>query len=121
MTACQLPQIAITGYQTFSTNSGTFDQGTHYQGQLNLTQVRGSHTLRAGADVRRHERLRNFPGNASGNFVFDNTYTRKADDTTVSPAANIGLPWAAFMLGIPTRVEEDLRCLSRRADPQPCP
>ena len=51
-----------------------------------MSQVRGSHTLRGGADYRRHERFRNFPGNASGNFTFDNTYTRKADDTTEAPA-----------------------------------
>src|SRR2546426_1256970 len=110
VTACQLPRINFgtgTTYQTLGDNSGTFDQGTHYQGQLNVSQVRGSHTLRAGADFRRHERFRNFPGNASGNFVFDNTYTRKADDTTLSPAANLGLAWAAFMLGIPTRVEAE--------------
>jgi len=115
VTACQLPRINFgtgTTYQTLGDNSGTFDQGTHYQGQLNLTQVRGSHTLRAGTDFRRHERLRNFPGNASGNFTFDNTYTRKADDTTLSPAANLGLNWAAFMLGIPTRVEADMTASS---------
>ena len=118
VTACQLPRINFGGnlngnfYQVLGDNSGTFDQGTHYQGQLNLTQVRGSHTLRAGTDFRRHERFRNFPGNASGNFTFDNTYTRKADDTTESPAANLGLGWAAFMLGIPTRVEAEMTASS---------
>lgn len=119
VTACQLPRINFGGnnlnsnfYQVFGDNSGTFDQGTHYQGQLNLTQVRGSHTLRAGTDFRRHERFRNFPGNASGNFTFDNTYTRKADDTTEAPAANLGLGWAAFMLGIPTRVEAEMTASS---------
>ena len=119
MTACQLPRINFGGtnlngnfYQVLGDNSGTFDQGTHYQGQLNLTQVRGAHTLRAGTDFRRHERFRNFPGNASGNFTFDNTYTRKADDTAESPAANLGLGWAAFMLGIPTRVEAEMTASS---------
>lgn len=115
VTSCQLPRInfgAGTTYQLLGDNSGTFDQGTHYQGQVNLSQVRGAHTLRAGADLRRHERLRNFPGNASGNFTFDNTYTRKADDTTEAPAANLGLAWAAFMLGIPTRVEAEMTAQS---------
>ena len=77
-----------------------------------MSQVRGSHTLRGGVDYRNHERFRNFPGNASGNFTFDNTYTRKADDTTESPAANLGLGWAAFMLGIPTRVEAEMTASS---------
>ena len=82
---CQLPRVNFGGanldgnfYQVLGDNSGTFDQGTHYQGQLNLSQVRGSHTLRAGVDIRRHERFRNFPGNASGNFTFDNTYTAQS-------------------------------------------
>jgi hypothetical protein len=112
VTACQLPRVAISGYQTMSDNSGTFDQGTHYQGQVNVTRIRGEHTFRGGSDFRRHERLRNFPGNASGNFVFDNTYTRRADDTTLSPAANLGLSWAAFMLGMPTRVDADMTASS---------
>ena len=119
VTPCQLPRINFGGanlngnfYQVLGDNSGTFDQGTHYQGQLNLSQVRGSHTLRAGVDFRRHERFRNFPGNASGNFTFDNTYTRKADDTVEAPAANLGLGWAAFMLGIPTRVEAEMTASS---------
>ncbi len=116
---CQLPRVNFGGanlngnfYQVIGDNAGTFDQGTHYQGQLNVSQVRGSHTLRGGVDYRKHERFRNFPGNASGNFTFDNTYTRKADDTTESPAANLGLGWAAFMLGIPTRVEAEMTASS---------
>ena len=122
VTSCQLPRINFGNvnaddsnfYQVLSNNSGTFDQGTHYQGQVNVSQVRGSHTLRGGADYRLHERFRNFPGNASGNFTFDNTYTRQADDTT--GASNLGLPWAAFMLGIPTRVEGEMTAQSQAAN-----
>ncbi len=119
VTACQLPRINFGGtnsnfYQVLGDNSGTFDQGTHYQGQMNVSQVRGSHTLRGGADYRLHDRFRNFPGNASGNFTFDTTYTRQADDTT--GASNFGLPWAAFMLGIPTTVEAELTAQSQASN-----
>ena len=45
VTACQLPRINFGGnnlngnfYQVLGDTSGTFDQGTHYQGQLNLTR-----------------------------------------------------------------------------------
>ncbi|HEV3216898.1 MAG TPA: carboxypeptidase-like regulatory domain-containing protein [Vicinamibacterales bacterium] len=111
-TSCQLPAMTITGYGAggaalFSNNSGTYDQSTNYQGQVNLSQVRGSHTLKGGVDVREAQRIRNDPGFASGNFTFNNTYTRKADDTTVYPAADLGLSWAAFMLGMPTTVAAD--------------
>ena len=121
VTACQLPRINFGGttsstYQVIGDNSGTYDQGTHYQGQMNVSQVRGAHTLRGGLDFRRHQRVRNFPGNASGNFTFDQTYTRRADDTVVAPASNLGLAWAAFMLGIPTRVEAEMTAQSNASN-----
>ena len=106
--SCSLPVMTITGYSTISNASGTYDQVKNYQGQLNLSHVLGSHTLKAGTDVRLHDRVRNDPGNVSGNFLFDNTYTRRADDTTVFPAGNFGLSWAAFMLGMPTTITDQL-------------
>jgi hypothetical protein len=116
VSSCGLPRVQIAGYQSFADGtgggSGYLDQGTNYQGQLTMTQVRGSHTVRAGADFRRHERVRDFPGRASGNFIFNNEYTRKADDTTLSPAANLGLSWAAFMLGMPSAIEQDMNARS---------
>lgn len=121
VTSCALPRVAITGYQPFADGtgggSGYLDQGTNYQGQLSMTHVRGSHTLRAGADMRLHERVRDFPAYASGNFVFNNEYTRRADDTTISPAANLGLSWAAFMLGIPSAIEQDMNARSAVTSP----
>ena len=102
--SCSLPLMTITGYSAISTNSGTYDQVKNYQGQVNLSHVAGAHTLKAGTDIRMHDRVRNNPGTVSGNFTFDNTYTRRADDTTVFPAGNFGLSWAAFMLGMPTTV-----------------
>ena len=42
------------------------------------------------------------PGVSAGSFTFNNAYTRKNDDTAVAPAGNLGLSWAAFMLGIPS-------------------
>jgi hypothetical protein len=105
--SCQLPVMAITGYTTIGGTAGGFSNTTNYQGQLNLSQVRGAHTLRAGLDMRLHQRLNDTFNTPQGQFTFDNTYTRKADDTTVSPAATLGLSWAAFMLGVPTNVTAD--------------
>ena len=113
VTSCQLPSMTITGYgpatpaALFAGTSGTYDQSRNFQAQVNLSQVRGSHTIKGGVDVREAEHVNNNPGTPSGNFTFDNSYTRKADDTTVSPAGNLGLSWAAFMLGIPTTVQAD--------------
>ena len=67
-----------------------------------MTQVFGQHTLRFGADVREALRTSMTPGVSAGSFAFNNAYTRKNDDTAVAPAGNLGLSWAAFMLGVPS-------------------
>src|SRR6185295_7723246 len=69
---------------------------------MNMTQIRGEHTLRTGTDVRRHSRSGFNPGASQGAFTFDNTYTRRYSDTALYTAGNLGLSWAAFMLGLPT-------------------
>jgi len=101
-----LPQMLINGYQTIGQNVPAF---THFQlatGKLNLSHVRGRHTVRGGFDRREHYRLGGAPGNTSGNFRFTNDFTRRYDDT-FQPAGNLGHSWAAFMMGLPTEVLVD--------------
>lgn len=104
---CQMPEVSIAGYQSFGDDSGTYPEVLNIQGQVNLTHVQGAHTLRVGTDVRRHSRRLSTLGNTSSLVSFTNEYTRAADDTTVYPAQNLGLSWAAFMLGIPSEFEID--------------
>ena len=112
---CVLPLASWTGYAAGVAN-GTSGLGLqapshlasrNYQGIVNVTEILGSHTLRFGSDVRQQVFTSMGPGYTSGNFVFDNTYTRRNDDTAVAPAGNLGLSWAAFMLGIPTTSSVD--------------
>ena len=105
--ACAFPVLNVTGYGTFGSAPGSLSSTTNYQGQFNVSRVKGSHTWRTGVDARLHQKVGDNYGNSSGNFTFNNFYTRKADDTTISPAANLGLSWAAFMLGIPTTAQLD--------------
>jgi hypothetical protein len=101
---CIMPQINIGGYQGFG---GTVDEGiwtTNYQGQSNITHLRGSHTFRGGVDVRWAQRTALDGAGNMGTYTFNNQYTRAADDTGVYPAQNIGLSLAALMLGMPTDV-----------------
>src|SRR5688572_22206094 len=106
---CQMPQVQIAGYQTFGgPNVGVFPEVLNVQGQVNLTHVRNSHTIRAGTDNRNH--LRKLPnlGNTSPVVSYTNMYTRPADDTVVfGTPANLGLSWAAFMMGILTSFQVD--------------
>ena len=104
---CILPLVDMNTYQDYG---GTVDGGiwvTNYQGQSNVTHVRGAHTLRGGADFRWAQRTSLDGAGSMGTFAFDNTYTRAADTTNVFPAQQVGLSLAALMLGIPTTVSID--------------
>jgi hypothetical protein len=112
---CVLPLASWSGYAAGVAN-GTSGLGLqapshlasrNYQGILSVTHILGPHTLRFGSDIRQQMFTSMGPGYTSGNFVFDNTYTRRNDDTSVAPAGNLGLSWAAFMLGIPTSWSAD--------------
>ena len=112
---CVLPLASWTGYAAGVAN-GTSGLGLqapshlasrNYQGVVSVTEILGPHTIRFGSDIRQQVFTSMGPGYTSGNFVFDNTYTRRNDDTSVAPAGNLGLSWAAFMLGIPTTSSVD--------------
>ena len=99
---CMLPAVTIGGYQGISQGSVSGDTTTNLQGTVNLTQVRGAHTLRGGVDARLAQRKRGPGGNPSGQLAFTNEFTRQASDTSQLTPSNLGLSLAAFMLGIPS-------------------
>ena len=63
--------------------------------------------MRFGTDNRNTAVRAPEPGNTSPVVSYTNQYTRAADDTVVFPAQNLGLSWAAFMMGIPTSFSID--------------
>jgi hypothetical protein len=75
--------------------------------KYNLTHIRGSHSIRAGVDLRQHYRtLIQNGGLTSGNFTFANTFVRR-DEDGFNPAGTLGLTWAAFALGMPSGMGVD--------------
>jgi hypothetical protein len=104
--SCALPVVTFGGgggnYQQFGKNAAEGYDTQNLQFTANMTHVRASHTLKFGTDLRRHARTGFLPGASQGSFTFDNTYTRHYSDTALYTAGNLGLNWAAFMLGIPT-------------------
>ncbi|MCU1326714.1 MAG: hypothetical protein JWN34_2084, partial [Bryobacterales bacterium] len=75
--------------------------------KANISHIRGSHSFHGGVDFRQQLRsLIQNGGYTSGNFTFDNNYVRKNDDT-FTPAAQLGLGWATFALGIPTSMQTE--------------
>ena len=99
---CMLPAVNIGGYQGISQGAVSGDTTTNLQGTVNVTQVRGAHTLRGGVDARLAQRKRGPGGNPSGQLSFTNEFTRQASDTSQLTPSNLGLSLAAFMLGIPS-------------------
>jgi len=89
-------------YRDISRGVPGFTRYRMLAGKSDVSSVRGSHTFTAGVDVRQHFRTGGSPGNSTGSFSFNNFYTRRADDTAAGPAGDLGLSWAAFMLGIPS-------------------
>jgi hypothetical protein len=70
-----------------------------------LTRITGSHTMNFGWDERGYWTATAGPGNTSGRFYYDNRYVRRADND--STASNVGLQWAAFMMGLPYQMIAD--------------
>jgi hypothetical protein len=104
LTSCTLPTVSLgsSSYDPLGQGAPNYWTTRSIQGNLDMTEILGQHTLRFGADIRQAFRTQINPGTSAGAFAFDNTYTRKNDDTSVAPAGMLGLSWAAFMLGIPT-------------------
>jgi hypothetical protein len=100
--SCALPIVSIAGYQQIGKNAPEGYDTTNLQLTANMTHVRANHTLKVGTDMRRHSRTGFLPGASQGTYRFDTTYTRRFSDTALLTPGDLGLSWAAFMLGLPT-------------------
>ena len=106
---CMLPRTSIDGYQGISTEASSGDTVTNVQGTVNLTKIKGEHTLRGGIDGRLAQRQRGPGGDPSGRLLYTNEFTRQASDTAQLTPSNLGLAMASFMLGIPSRAEATIQ------------
>jgi Carboxypeptidase regulatory-like domain/TonB dependent receptor-like, beta-barrel len=72
-----------------------------------LNKTLSSHSVKGGMEFRSYrENARFASNNQSGQFVFDNTYTRQKDDSTTTQVA---LSFASFLLGIPNSTSQVVR------------
>jgi hypothetical protein len=95
------PRFDISGYQGTGFAADFRPIDTHsFVGQLNRSL--GAHALKGGMEFRAY-RENSIPtaNNVTGQFNFDNTYTRGPLDN-VNPPTQLGFSFAAFLLGIPT-------------------
>jgi hypothetical protein len=97
-----LPYMNINDYSTFSpTGISTWTRTRPLTIKLEMSKVMKNHTLRAAIDARYMYRTGGGGGNTSGNFTFNNQFTRRDSDGN-APNRNLGQAWAAFILGIPS-------------------
>jgi hypothetical protein len=99
-TYIHLPNIDFDAYSDFTRGYPGFTRFSVGTLRGELSKFIGTHSMRFGVDLRENWRAAFGPGNSSGNFGFGNNFVRQAQNTT--NAFNIGLQWAAFMLGAPT-------------------
>lgn len=93
-----VPTISMAGFQSLAGSGYVENVGHTWSLQGNVSQVRGRHLLKLGADTRLL--YGNFFGNGhpSGNFSFNNAWTDgpRAD----TPTSGTGFPVASFLLGL---------------------
>ncbi len=89
------PAFSINGFQSTSSSSSSVNRSHTLQLLDNVIVNRGSHTLKFGADIRRMTAYFSnvFATDRSGRYTFNGSVTNSI----------IGVPYAAFLLGIPDR------------------
>jgi hypothetical protein len=81
-----------------------------------LTTIHGAHSIRAGAEYRQQVSQAGGGGNAEGEMNYDYTYTRQFSATSTG-AQELGLAYAAFLLGIQSSSTLDINARSTRSNP----
>ncbi len=101
-----LPIMAINGYDTLGQSVPAWTNFVLFSNKVNVTHIRGSHTFTAGFDMRTHRRSGGNPGDVNGRYSFTNKFTSREEDG-LTPAANLGHSYAAFLMGLPTSASAD--------------
>ena len=102
-----LPLINISGMAYYASSGHAADPGLSQRGTTEqlapkMTTIKGNHTFKYGVEIRRYQYASVNPGgNPSGNFAFNNTYVRQADNTSSSASTNTGLGYASYLMGLP--------------------
>lgn len=99
----RFPQFNMTGYIPTGSTSGENRPVMNHTVAGNLTHVRGTHSLRAGAEYRVYQETDKFFGyQQTGTFNFDATWTRGPLDNSATAPGSLGQSVAAFLLGLPS-------------------
>jgi hypothetical protein len=101
-----LPMMTIGGIQSIGGKYPNITtRGTTSELKAQMTTIVGNHSLKYGWQERRYWRTTAGAGMSSGSFTFNQNYMRQSDST--STASDLGLGWAAFMMGLPSGASID--------------
>jgi hypothetical protein len=100
-----VPNVAWQGFSGIGSNGLT--QGNilnNYQLADDFTWIRGSHTIKAGYEIRQTRFLLDSDNGPRGSFTFNASYTAALNSSTGNPVAGTGSGVADFLLGFPTNM-----------------
>jgi hypothetical protein len=100
-----VPNVGWQGFSGIGSDGLTQGNTLHnYQVSEALTWVKGSHTVKAGAEVRQSRNALNSDNSPRGSFTFNASFTSMPDPVTGNPTPGTGHPVADFLLGHPTNM-----------------
>lgn len=99
------PRIDFGQITDLSDSGGDSTPFDTFQIFSTLTKVAGSHSLKAGIDLRQQRESSISYGNSVGQYTFNTDWTRAASNAAPAP---LGQDIAGFMLGLPTGGNFDL-------------
>lgn len=107
----RFPRFDFTGGPLGNGMSNEFRPTTTHSGAAILNKIINTHAIKFGGELRIYREDNNFQSNdQTGQFIFNNTYTRQASNSsTADPNGLQG--YAAFLLGLPTTMQ-----IVRRSD-----
>jgi hypothetical protein len=102
----QLPTMSFSAYPSIGRNFGLshFSVGTL---RSELQKIAGNHSIKIGGEGRINWRAFGSPGSTTGEYSFRNTYLSPRQGATGNETTNVGLEWAAFLMGVPSGISID--------------
>jgi hypothetical protein len=100
-----LPTVGFQGYSGIGSDGLTQGNVLHnYQLQDAVTWIKGSHTIKAGYEVRQSRNLLDSDNSPRGSFTFNASFTAAVNPANGNPVAGTGEGVADFLLGYPTNM-----------------
>ena len=102
----RFPRFDFTGGPLGNGMSNEFRPVDTHSGAAILNKIIGRHALKFGGELRIYREDNSFKSNdQTGQFIFDNTYTRQASNGNTNQDVNGLQGLASFLLGLPTTMQ----------------